>query len=79
MCVVEEHGTKHVLRRLRLKLDHPTRNGATLLHMLTNLPRQISAQQVAQLYWNRWTWEMCQPQYGHPHIFCRDYSPCSLS
>ena len=57
VCVVDEHGAKHVWRRLRLKLDQPTRNGATLLHILTNLPRQISAQRVAQLYRNRWTLE----------------------
>jgi len=57
VCVVDEHGTKHILRRLRLKLDHATRDGATLLHILTNLPRQISAKRVAQLYRNRWTLE----------------------
>ena len=57
VCVVDEHGAKHVWRRLRLTLDQPTRHGATLLHILTNLPRQISAQRVAQLYRNRWTLE----------------------
>jgi IS4 transposase len=57
VCVVDEHGTKHILRRLRLTLAHATRDGATLLHMLTNLPRQISAKRVAQLYRNRWTLE----------------------
>ena len=57
VCVVDEHGAKHVLRRVRLKLDHATRNGATLLHILTNLPRQIAAERVAQLYRNRWTLE----------------------
>jgi Transposase DDE domain len=38
-------------------LDHATRDGATLLHILTNLPRQVSAKRVAQLYRNRWTLE----------------------
>jgi DDE family transposase len=57
VCVVDEHGAKHGLRRVRLKLDHATRNGATLLHILTNFPRQISVKQVAQLYRNRWTLE----------------------
>ena len=57
VCVVDEHGGKHVLRRLRLKLDHATRDGATLLHILTNVPRQVSAKGVAQLYRNRWTLE----------------------
>jgi IS4 transposase len=57
VCVVDEHGTKHVLRRLRLKLDHATRDGATLIHILTHVPRQISAKRVAQLYRHRWTLE----------------------
>ena len=57
VCVGDEHGAQHVVRRLRLTLDHPTRHGATLLPILTNLPRQISAQRVAQLYRNRWTLE----------------------
>src|SRR5919202_6406171 len=57
VCVVDEYGAKHVWRRVRLKLDHATRDGATLLHILTNLPRQISAKRVAQLYRNRWTLE----------------------
>jgi hypothetical protein len=57
VCVVDEHGTKHIGRRLRLTLAHATRDGATLRHMLTNLPRQISAKRVAQLYRNRWTLE----------------------
>ena len=61
VCVVDAHGAKHVWRRVRLKLDHATRNGATILHILTNLPRQISAKRVAELYRKRWTLEMCQP------------------
>jgi hypothetical protein len=57
VCVMDEHGTKHVLRRLRLKSDQATRDGATLLPILTNVPRQVSAQRVAQLYRQRWTLE----------------------
>jgi hypothetical protein len=57
VCVVDEYGAKHSLRRLRRKLDHVTRDGATLRHILTNLPRQVSAKRVAQLYRNRWTLE----------------------
>ena len=36
--VVDAQGGKHVSRRLRLKLNHPTRDGATALYILTNLP-----------------------------------------
>jgi IS4 transposase len=56
-CVVDEYGAKRVLQRLRLTLDHATRNGATLLHILTDVPRQVSAKRVAQLYRHRWTLE----------------------
>jgi Transposase DDE domain len=81
VCVVDEHGAKHVLRRVRLKLDHATRNGATLLHILTNLPRQISAKQVAQLYRNRWTLETAFQHleaYFHSEINTLGYPKAAL-
>jgi IS4 transposase len=56
--VVDVHGGVHVFRRLRMKLDHATRDGATLLYILTNLPaRRVSAKRVARLYRKRWTLE----------------------
>lgn len=81
VCVVDAHGTKHVLRRVRLKLDHATRNGATLLHILTNLPRQISAKRVAQLYRNRWTLETAFQHleaYFHSEINTLGYPKAAL-
>jgi hypothetical protein len=81
VCVVDEQGTKHVLRRVRRKLDHATRNGATLLHILTNLPRQVAAQQVAQLYRKRWTLETaCQhlEAYFHSEINTLGYPKAAL-
>ena len=81
VCVVDEHGAKHVLRRVRLKLDHATRNGATLLHLLTNLPRQISAKQVAPLYRNRWPLETAFQQleaYFHSEINTLGYPKAAL-
>jgi IS4 transposase len=60
--VVDAQGGAHVFRRLRMKLDHATRDGATLLYIITNLPaRKVAAQRVARLYHKRWTLEMCQP------------------
>jgi Transposase DDE domain len=79
--VVDEHGAEHVLRRLRLKLDHPTRDGATLLHILTNLPRQISGKRVAQLYRNRWTLETAFQHleaYFHSEINTLGYPKAAL-
>ena len=49
--VVDAQDGVHVFRRLRMKLDHATRDGATLLYILTNLPaRRVSAKRVARLY-----------------------------
>ena len=79
--VVDEHGAKHVLRRLRLQLDHATRDGATLLHILTNFPRQVSAKRVAQLYRNRWTLETAFQHleaYVHSEINTLGYPKAAL-
>jgi len=57
VCVVDAHGHKHILRRLRIKLHEATRDGATILHILTHVPRQVSAPQGAELYRKRWTLE----------------------
>jgi hypothetical protein len=46
------------VRRVTLVLDHPTENGDTEIHIVTNLwAEQATAQQVAQAYGTRWTVE----------------------
>lgn len=45
------------LRRITVVLDQPTRDAEHELHILTNLPKKISAQRVADLYRSRWTIE----------------------
>src|SRR5216683_732488 len=50
VCVVDAHGHKPIFRRLRITLNEATRDGATMIHILTNVPRPVSAQQVAELY-----------------------------
>ena len=57
VCVVDAHGHKHLFRRLRLKLNEAPRDGATMSHLLTNVPRQGAGPQGAELYRNRWTLE----------------------
>ena len=45
-------------RRITLELDHPTENGDTQIHIITNLSaEQATAQQVAETYGTRWTVE----------------------
>jgi IS4 transposase len=55
--VVDAQGQEHVFRRVRIKLKQATRDGATIVHMLTNLPRRVSGNRVADLYRKRWTLE----------------------
>jgi IS4 transposase len=45
------------LRRITVELNEATRDGDTSLHLLTNLPKKVSACQVANLYRQRWTIE----------------------
>lgn len=47
-----------VLRRVVLYLDVPTRDGETVINLLTNLPEgEVHPQTVAQVYRERWTIE----------------------
>ena len=57
VCVVDAHGHKPLFRRLRIKLNEATRDGATMSHLLTHGPRQVSAPQGAELSRQRWTLE----------------------
>ena len=52
-------GTWHRLRRITVKLAKPTRDGDRELHVLTNLPKKVSAVVVANAYRQRWTIETC--------------------
>lgn len=46
------------LRRIRIQLDQPTREGETTIHLLTTLPPEAaSALMLAELYLTRWTIE----------------------
>lgn len=44
-------------RRITVLLNEYTRDGDTELHIVTNLPRRVSAVQVAEVYRKRWTLE----------------------
>ena len=79
--VVDEQGHKHVFRRLRITLNHATRDGDTLLYILTNLPRHVSAHQVAHLYQNRWKLETAFQHleaYFHSEINTLGYPKAAL-
>jgi hypothetical protein len=44
-------------RRISIELDKPTRDGDWVIHLLTNLPEEVSALECAELYRKRWSIE----------------------
>ena len=42
------------VRRITVELDEPTRDGDHVIHLLTNLPNEVAATVVAELYRHRW-------------------------
>jgi len=47
-------GEEMTVRRVTLKLDEPTRDGDTEIHLLTNLPKKVNACKIAKAYSSRW-------------------------
>lgn len=45
------------LRRVTVELDQPTRDGEHEINVVSNLPPQVTALQIAELYRKRWTIE----------------------
>ncbi|GJD54102.1 IS4 family transposase ISRso13 [Methylobacterium crusticola] len=79
--VMDAQGNAHGFRRLRIKLKEATRDGATIIHIVTNLPRQVSAKHVAQLYQNRWKVETAFQHleaYFHSEINTLGYPKAAL-
>jgi hypothetical protein len=79
--VVDQQGHAHLFRRVRLKLKHATRNEATIVHILTNLPRQIAGNRIADLYRKRWTLETAFQHleaYFHSEINTLGYPKAAL-
>ena len=79
--VVDAHGQEYIWRRVRITLQHATRGGATLVHMLTNLPCRVSGQRVADLYRKRWTLETALQHleaYFHSEIHTLGYPKAAL-
>ncbi len=81
VCVMDEHGRKHVFRRLRITLNQATRDGDKELYILTNLPGRVSTKRVAQLYQKRWKLETAFQHleaYFHSEINTLGYPKAAL-
>jgi hypothetical protein len=57
MRIIDAEGKVAKIRRITIVLNEPTRDGDAEIHILTNLPRKVSALKVADLYRQRWTIE----------------------
>ena len=51
---VDESGITKNFRRITVHLYEPTRDGDVEIHIITNLPKRVSAMTVADQYRNRW-------------------------
>jgi IS4 transposase len=54
MQIYDEEGNSKKLRRITVHLYQATRDGETEIHILTNLPKKVTAVRVAELYRKRW-------------------------
>ena len=50
----DANGSQLTLRRVTVTLDVPSRGGETEIHILTNLPGDVPASKVAEMYRSRW-------------------------
>lgn len=55
--IFDTDGTSRVIRRITVELYNPTRDGDAEIHVLTNLPKKVTALKIAELYRDRWTVE----------------------
>ena len=58
-----ETGETISLLRITIELDKPTRDGDTVLHLLTNLPNRVILK-ISDIYRNRWTVETAFQELG---------------
>lgn len=57
MRIFDAAGNAYTIRRITVELNEPTRDGEQEIHLLTNLPKKVTALRVADLYRERWTIE----------------------
>jgi hypothetical protein len=57
VTVLDAEDQPRQFRRITVRLDEPTRDGETEIHILTNLPKRIAARRIAEIYQKRWTIE----------------------
>jgi IS4 transposase len=54
LLLTDTDGQQMIVRRITIQLDQPTRDKDTEIHLLTNLPKKVAGQSIAQAYLSRW-------------------------
>lgn len=55
--LIDDWGNRLAVRRITVRLDQPTEDGDSEIHLLTNLPARVKARRIAQAYRGRWKLE----------------------
>jgi IS4 transposase len=79
--IVDDWGNRVSVRRITIKLDEPTADGDTEMHLLTNLPKRVKATRIAQAYRGRWKLEGAFGELAtalHCEISSLGYPPAAL-
>ena len=78
---IDDWGNRLSLRRITIKLDQPTEDGDTEIHILTNLPNRVKATRIAEAYRGRWKVEGAFGELAtalHCEIESLGYPPAAL-
>ena len=79
--LVDDWGNRLSVRRITIKLDQPTEDGDTEIHLFTNLPNRVKATVIAQAYRGRWKLEGAFGELAtalHCEISSLGYPPAAL-
>ena len=79
--LIDNWGSRLSARRITIKLDEPTEDGDTEIHILTNLPNRVKATRIAEAYRGRWKLEGAFGELAtalHCEISSLGYPPAAL-
>lgn len=79
--LTDDWGSRLSARRITIKLDQPTEDGDTEIHILTNLPNRVKATRIADAYRGRWKLEAAFGELAtalHCEIRSLGYPPAAL-
>lgn len=79
--IIDDWGETLRVRRITIYLDHPTEDGDTEIHILTNLPKRVRAKRIAEAYRGRWKIEGAFGELAtalHCEVASLGYPPAAL-